>query len=130
MKDYVYGVRQRQRVMFVPLAHPPGHAQVDFGEALAVIGGVERKIHILAMDSRKTVEGWRKHPEYRRDIRLCWYKKNPEKVTTELLARLRQDGTPDNPRPDERTENSLPFTVLKIDPGYLGQILSITYTAS
>ena len=42
VKDYVYGVRQRQRVMFVPLAHPPSHAQVDFGEALAVIGGVER----------------------------------------------------------------------------------------
>jgi len=35
--------------MFVPLAHPPGHAQVDFGEALAVIGGVECKIHFLAM---------------------------------------------------------------------------------
>ena len=35
--------------MFVPLTHPPGHAQVDFGEALAVIGGVERKIHFLAM---------------------------------------------------------------------------------
>ena len=32
-----------------PLTHPPGHAQVDFGEALAVIGGVERKIHFLAM---------------------------------------------------------------------------------
>jgi hypothetical protein len=27
-----------------------GHAQVDFGEALAVIGGVERKIHFFAMD--------------------------------------------------------------------------------
>ena len=49
VKDYIYGVRQRQREMFVPLAHPPGHAQVDFGEALAVIGGVERKIHFLAM---------------------------------------------------------------------------------
>ena len=36
---------QRRREMFVPLTHPPGHAQVDFGEALAVIGGVERKIH-------------------------------------------------------------------------------------
>lgn len=49
MKDYICGVRQRQREMFVPLAHPPGHAQVDFGKALAVIGGVERKIHFLAM---------------------------------------------------------------------------------
>src|SRR5258708_6922329 len=36
--------------MFVPLRHDPGHAQVDFGEALAVIGGVQRKIHFFAMD--------------------------------------------------------------------------------
>ena len=43
VKDYICGVRQRRREMFVPLTHPPGHAQVDFGEALAVIGGVERK---------------------------------------------------------------------------------------
>ena len=50
VKDYVHAARQRQREMFVPLAHPPGHAQVDFGEALGVIGGIERKIHFLAMD--------------------------------------------------------------------------------
>ena len=49
VKDYICGGRQRRREMFVPLTHPPGHAQVDFGEALAVIGGVERKIHFLAM---------------------------------------------------------------------------------
>ena len=49
VKDYICGVRQRRREMFVPLTHPPGHAQVDFGESLAVIGGVERKIHFLAM---------------------------------------------------------------------------------
>ena len=34
----------------MPLRHDPGHAQVDFGEALAVIAGVERKIHFFAMD--------------------------------------------------------------------------------
>jgi len=45
VKDYVHERRQRLREMFVPLRHDPGHAQVDFGEALAVIGGVERKIH-------------------------------------------------------------------------------------
>ena len=50
VKDYVLGLRQRQREMFVPLRHEPGHAQVDFGEALAVIAGVERKIHFFAMD--------------------------------------------------------------------------------
>src|SRR5271154_2840839 len=50
VKDYVLAQRQRQREMFVPLRHDPGHAQADFGEALAVIGGVERKIHFFAMD--------------------------------------------------------------------------------
>ena len=48
MKDYICAARQRRREMFVPLSHPPGHAQVDFGEALAVIGGVEAKIHFLS----------------------------------------------------------------------------------
>lgn len=50
VKDYVAGWRQRAQEMFVPLAHPPGHAQADFGEAIGVIGGVERKIHFFAMD--------------------------------------------------------------------------------
>ena len=50
VKDYVAGVRIRNQEMFVPLVHPAGHAQVDFGEALGVIGGVARKIHFLAMD--------------------------------------------------------------------------------
>ena len=50
VKDYVSGWRQRTQEMFVPLVHPPGQAQVDFGEAVGVIGGVERKIHFLAMD--------------------------------------------------------------------------------
>ena len=27
VKDYICGVRQRRREMFVPLTHPPGHAQ-------------------------------------------------------------------------------------------------------
>ena len=50
VKDYVHERRLRQREVFVPLSHEPGHAQVDFGEALAEIGGVERKIHFFAMD--------------------------------------------------------------------------------
>ena len=36
--------------MFVPLVHPAGEAQADFGEALVVIAGVEQKAHFLAMD--------------------------------------------------------------------------------
>ena len=34
VKDYVAGWRQRAQEMFVPLVHPPGHAQADFGEAI------------------------------------------------------------------------------------------------
>jgi transposase len=50
VKDYVQARRQRLREVFVPLRHDPGHAQADFGEAVAVIGGVEQKIHFFAMD--------------------------------------------------------------------------------
>jgi transposase len=34
----------------VPLIHPPAHAQVDFGEAIGVIGGVRQKMHVFYMD--------------------------------------------------------------------------------
>ena len=50
VKDYVRIARARSRETFVPLAHPPGHAQVDFGEAVGVIGGVRRKLHFFCMD--------------------------------------------------------------------------------
>ena len=47
VKDYVREHRRQSREMFVPLSHSPGHTQCDFGEALVVIGGVERKAHCL-----------------------------------------------------------------------------------
>ena len=50
VKDYVREHRRRVREMFVPLSHAPGHAQCDFGEALAVIAGVERKVHCFVLD--------------------------------------------------------------------------------
>lgn len=50
VKDYVRRAKVRGRETFVPLAHPPGHAQVDFGEAVAVIGGVRQKIHFFCLD--------------------------------------------------------------------------------
>src|ERR671912_1128807 len=50
VKDYVRERHARAREVFVPLAHPPGHAQVDFGEALAVIGGERRKVHFFCLD--------------------------------------------------------------------------------
>jgi transposase len=47
--DYVRERKRRTQEVFVPLSHPPGHAQVDFGEALGMIGGVQRKLHYFAM---------------------------------------------------------------------------------
>ena len=34
----------------MPLSHPPGHAQCDFGEAVVIIGGMQRKAHYLILD--------------------------------------------------------------------------------
>ena len=49
VKDYVRERRRRLKEMFVPLAHPPGHAQADFGEADAIIGGVKHRAHFFVM---------------------------------------------------------------------------------
>src|SRR3954452_3871769 len=50
VKDHVRIGRARGREPFAPLAPPPAQAQVDFGEAVATIGGVHRKIHFFGMD--------------------------------------------------------------------------------
>jgi transposase len=50
VKDYVRLKRLRQREMFVPLDHPPGDAQADFGEAKVIIAGVESTAHYFVMD--------------------------------------------------------------------------------
>ena len=50
VKDYVRSKKRGGKEMFVPLSHPAGHAQADFGEALVVIGGVEQKAYFFAFD--------------------------------------------------------------------------------
>jgi transposase len=50
VKDYVRGARLQWKEVFVPLVHPPGDAQVDFGEALVAVSGEEQKAHFLCMD--------------------------------------------------------------------------------
>ena len=50
VKDYVRTKKRGSREMFVPLSHPPGHGQADFGEALVDIGSVERKAYFFAFD--------------------------------------------------------------------------------
>ena len=49
VKDYVRERHLGLREMFVPLAHPPGHAQADFGEADAIIAGVMQRPHFFVM---------------------------------------------------------------------------------
>ena len=50
IKDYIRERERRGREMFVPLAHPPGDAQADFGEATVIIGGVEQKAYFFVLD--------------------------------------------------------------------------------
>ena len=50
VKDYVRERGRRTQDMFVPLSHAPGHAQCDFGEAVAIVAGVERKVHYFVLD--------------------------------------------------------------------------------
>jgi len=50
VKDYVRSSKIGGQEMFVPLTHAPGEAQADFGEALVVITGIERKAHFMAFD--------------------------------------------------------------------------------
>ena len=50
VKDYVRERRRWTREMYVPLSHPAGDAQCDFGQAKAVIGGVEQTIHYFVLD--------------------------------------------------------------------------------
>lgn len=50
VRVYVGKRRQKQKEMFIPLYHSPGGAQVDFGEAQAVIGGIQQKVHLFIMD--------------------------------------------------------------------------------
>lgn len=50
IKDFMREHERRTREMFVPLSHPAGHAQADFGEAMVIIDGVEQKAHYFAFD--------------------------------------------------------------------------------
>ncbi len=47
VREYVGRWKLKQREVFVPLYHAPGHAPVDFGEADAYIGGSKRRMHFF-----------------------------------------------------------------------------------
>src|SRR5450631_1529962 len=105
VKDYVLTQRQRLREVFVPLRHDPGHAQADFGEAVAVIGGVERKIHFFAMDLPHSDAGFVQAYPAETTEAFCaghaaafsFFGKVPKSIlydnTTLAVARILGDGT-------------------------------------
>ena len=49
VRGYVRQVQTRRREAFFPLAHPPGHAQIDFGAAIGVIDGKRSMLHLFCM---------------------------------------------------------------------------------
>src|SRR5512144_1306577 len=49
VKDAVRAWRRSHAEVFVPLAHPPGEAQVDFGEAEVTLDGRAAKVALFVM---------------------------------------------------------------------------------
>ena len=49
VKDAVRSWRQGHQEVFLPLSHPPGEAQVDFGEATVRVAGQETKVALFVM---------------------------------------------------------------------------------
>ena len=49
VRRYVALARRHSAEVFVPLSHPPGMAQFDFGEATVEIAGVRRKVALAVM---------------------------------------------------------------------------------
>jgi transposase len=49
VKETVSRIKRHSREVFMPLIHRTGEAQADFGEALAKVSGVLRKVHFLVM---------------------------------------------------------------------------------
>jgi len=49
VKDAVRFWKQTQQEVFLPLSHPPGEAQVDFGEATIFLAGQETKVALFVL---------------------------------------------------------------------------------
>jgi transposase len=49
VKDAVRTWKQSRQEVFLPLSHPPGEAQVDFGEATIRLAGLEIKVALFVM---------------------------------------------------------------------------------
>ena len=61
VKDYVRSQRQSVREAFVPLHHPPGHTQVDFGEAVVEIDvDIARSLRIPRQEQPRACREYRR----------------------------------------------------------------------
>lgn len=49
VKEVVREIEERSQEVYMPLSHPPGEAQFDFGFALARVGGKLRKVAFMVM---------------------------------------------------------------------------------
>jgi hypothetical protein len=49
VREVVAQARRYSKEVFVPLSHPPGRTQFDFGEATVVIAGVTRKTAVAVI---------------------------------------------------------------------------------
>ncbi len=49
VKETVRDWKQSHREVYLPLSHPPGEAQVDYGEATVKLNGVETKVALFVM---------------------------------------------------------------------------------
>jgi transposase len=49
VKDAVRSWKQSHQEVFLPLSHPPGEAQVDFGEATVQLHGVQTKVALFVL---------------------------------------------------------------------------------
>ncbi len=105
VKDYMREHRRRGREMFVPLHHPPGDAQADFGEATVFIGGVEQTAHFFAFDLPHSDAGFvRAYPAATAEAwvdghvhAFAFFGRVPQSVLYDndrcLVARILPDGT-------------------------------------
>ena len=106
VKDYVRSRRQTTREAFVPLHHPPGHAQVDFGEAVVGVAGATREGRLLLPDPAAFERLVRRRPTLGRRRRRFWTAMSapspssagfPRSIlydnTTLAVARILGDGT-------------------------------------
>ena len=49
VKDAVRSWKQSHQEVFLPLSHPPGEAQVDFGEATIQLNGIQTKVALFVL---------------------------------------------------------------------------------